>query len=99
MLAQHVSTDHGGMNRDGVGGERVATVCSFRHFASETCPVILSSSLLEDLNMKVVHKSLSTSYLKSLSDLVHRQGSDVFPVNGELMKTPGTCKCGSIALK
>lgn len=32
--------------------------------------------------MKVVCKGLSTSYLKSLLDLVHRQLGDVFPVNG-----------------
>lgn len=82
MLAQHVSTDHRGMNRDRVGGERIATACSLRHFASETCSAILFSSLLEESSMKVVHKSLSTSYLKSLSDLVHRQGSDVFLING-----------------
>lgn len=80
MLAQHVSTEHGGMNGDRVGGERITTACSFQHFASETCSVILFSSVLEGSNMKVVHKSLSTSHLKSLSDLVHRQGSDVFPI-------------------
>lgn len=80
MLVHHVSTEHGGMNRDRVRGKRIGIVCSFQHFASETCSVILFSSLLEGSNMKVVHKSLSISYLKSLSDLVHRQGSDVFPI-------------------
>lgn len=37
---------------------------------------------LEGSNMKVVYEGLSTSYLKSLSDLVHRQGSDVSLANG-----------------